>query len=106
MNKDGCQLMEHITGQNKGRRFRKTKGLANTDNQSFFQFLLVNANDFQISRPNLLYILAILNKIKFELNLNLVILKEEKEKKKAEVQLLLQPVLATSICKVKQEAAK
>lgn len=79
MNKDGCQLMEHITGQNKGRRFRKTKGLANTDNQSFFQFLLVNANDFQISRPNLLYILAILNKIKFELNLNLVILKEEKE---------------------------
>lgn len=77
MNKDGCQLMEHITGQNKGRRFRKTKGLANTDNQSFFQFLLVNANDFQISRPNLLYILAILNKTKFELNL--VILKEEKE---------------------------
>lgn len=77
MNKDGCQLMEHITGQNKGRRFRKTKGLANTDNRSFFQFLLVNANDFQISRPNLLYILAILNKTKFELNL--VILKEEKE---------------------------
>lgn len=91
--------MEHITGQNKGRRFRKTKGLANIDNQSFFQFLLVNANDFQISRPNLLYILAILNKTKFELNL--VILKEEKE-----INQLSSAFVATSICKVKQEAAK